>query len=337
MTSLLAPLQLGDVKIANRIVMAPTAKSRPSRGRVPCDHLRNYYAQRASAGLIVTEATSVSPLGVGYPGTPGIWNSAQVHGWQRVTAAVHERGGRIFLRLWHAGRVTDPEYLSGEMPVAPSAIACGGAHPVAAQESFVVPRCLHLSEIQRIVTDFSLAARHARLAEFDGVEIQAGDGYLIDQFLHDGSNSRDDEYGGTIEKRSRFLLEVVEACVGVWGAGRVGVHLSPRGDRHDMVDSDPVALYTYIARELSRQHLAFICTREHRGPDALAPTIRKAFNGALILNEGYDASLAHQAIDAGEGDAVAFGRAFVNNPDLVERLAAGQALRPEADARAALV
>lgn len=332
MTSLLDPLQLGDVLLRNRIVMAPSARIRPAQGRVPNDILRTYYAQRASAGLIVTEAASVSPLGIGYPDMPGIWNSAQVQGWRRVTQAVHERGGRIFLRLWHAGRVSDPEYLSGEMPVAPSAIPCRGQDPEAEHTepcpNYVVPRSLHISEIQRIVADFDQAARYARQAEFDGVEIHAGDGYLIDQFLHDGSNCRQDEYGGSLINRSRFLLQIVDTCIGVWGAGRVGVHLSPRGDRHDMQDSNPVALYRHVGQALGSRRAAFVCIRERPGSDALTPTIRHAFSGALILNEGYDLLSAQQAMQAREGDAVAFGRAFACNPDLVERAREGLTLRP---------
>lgn len=330
MTSLFDPLQLGDVPLRNRIVMSPSACMRPAQGRIPTDALRAYYAQRAAAGLIVTEAASVSPLGVGYPDTPGIWNSDQVQGWRRITEAVHERGGRIFLRLWHAGRVSDPEFLSGQMPVAPSAIACAAPEPSPHAEcpGYVVPRSLHPDEIRRIVADFDQAARHARLAEFDGVEIHAGDGYLIDQFLHDGSNCRRDEYGGAIANRCRFLLEIVDACIGVWSAGRIGVHLSPRGDRHDMRDSDPATLYRHVAQELGKRRLAFICVRERPGADALTPVIRRAFAGALILNEGYDAASARHAIEAGEGEAVAFGKAFVANPDLVQRLEAGVPLRP---------
>ncbi|WP_323012740.1 alkene reductase [Castellaniella sp.] len=329
MTSLLDPLQLGDILLRNRIIMAPAAGSRPAQGRVPDDALRNYYAQRAAAGLIVTEAASVSPLGLGYPGMPGIWNSAQVQGWLRVTQAVHERGGRIFLRLWHAGRVSDPELLSGEMPVAPSAIACQNGQCAVTDDtvSYVVPRSLRLNEIHRIVADFDQAARYARMAEFDGIEVHAGDGYLIDQFLHDGSNCRQDEYGGSLANRCRFLLEILDVCIGVWSTGRIGVHLSPRGDRHDMRDSDPAALYQYIAKELDKRRLAFVCVREHPGDDALTPVLRQAFGGALILNEGYDVGLAHHALEAGHGDAVAFGRAFVHNPDLVQRLREGQALR----------
>lgn len=323
MTSLFDPLLLGDVELNNRIIMAPTPCLRAVRGRIAGDRARMYYAQRASAGLIITDATSVSPLGVGFPDTPGIWNSAQVRGWRPVTDAVHDRGGRIFLRLWHAGRVSDPEYLCGEMPVAPSAIAC-----TTDAQRYVVPRCLHLAEIHRVVADFDQAARYARLAGFDGVQIHAGDGYLIDQFLHDGSNLRRDEYGGSAANRCRFLLEIVDACIGVWGAGRVGLHLSPRGDRHDMHDSDPAGLYRHVATELASRHIAFICVREHPGQDAITPVIRAAFDGPLVLNEGYDAESALRAIEAGLGEAVAFGKAFVANPDLVERLRVGEPLRP---------
>jgi 2,4-dienoyl-CoA reductase-like NADH-dependent reductase (Old Yellow Enzyme family) len=325
MTSLFDPVRLGEIELLNRIVMAPAAGACAAQRRVPDDGMRAYYAQRADAGLIIAGAASVSPLGVGHPDTPGIWNSTQAHGWRAVTDAVHQRGGRIVLQLWHAGRVSDPEYLSGEMPVAPSPIACGrGPCPMA--DGFVVPRSLSVDEIQRVVTDFEQAARHAWLADFDGIEIHAGDGYLIDQFLHDGSNSRQDAYGGSISRRSRFLLDIVDACIGIWGAGRVGVHLSPRGDRHDMRDSDPVGLYRHVARELSLRRLAFICVREHEGVDALVPVIRDAFGGALILNEGFDADSALHAVQAERGEAVAFGRAFVRNPDLVRRLRTGEAM-----------
>lgn len=347
MTSLLQPIQLGDVPLANRIIVAPPAggmQCSTDAGRLPCERMRSWYAQRAAAGLIVTQATAVSPFGVGCHDAPGIWNSSQIQAWQAITDAVHAAGGRIFLRLWHAGRVSDPEYLSGAMPVAPSAVACNndgkqtpaadvpagagndGAQVPDAEGGFVVPRCLQVDEIRSIVGDFELAAQHAHQAGFDGVEIQAGDGYLIDQFLHDGSNRRTDGYGGPVQNRSRFLFEVVDACVGVWGPGRVGVHLSPRDDRNDMRDSDPLALYTHVARELGRRGLAFICVREKLGGGAMAPAMRKVFDGVLVLNGGYDADTAHYALAAGLGDAVAFGRAFVSNPDLVQRLADGEPL-----------
>ncbi|MBV2181234.1 MAG: alkene reductase [Castellaniella sp.] len=322
------PVRLGEIELPNRIVMAPSAGAGSVQRRVPDDGMRAYYARRADAGLILAGAASVSPLGIGHPDTPGIWNSAQAQAWRAVTDTVHRRGGRIVLQLWHAGRVSDPEYLSGEMPVAPSAIACGRG-PGQQAGNFVVPRSLRLDEIRRVIADFEQAARHAWLADFDGVEVHAGDGYLIDQFLHDGSNGRQDDYGGPVCKRSRFLLEIIDACAGIWGAGRVGVHLSPRGDRHDMRDSDPVALYRHVARELGKRRAAFICVREHEGVDALAPVIRDAFSGALVLSEGYDPDSALRAVQAERGEAVAFGQAFVRHPDLVRRIRTGQDLAPE--------
>ncbi|WP_269499219.1 alkene reductase [Castellaniella sp. S9] len=329
MTSLFDPIRLGEVSLANRIVMAPMTRTRAAPGRIPNDMMRLYYAQRATAGLIITEATSVSPLGVGYPDTPGIWCKAQVQGWQSITRAVHDKGGKIFLQLWHVGRVSDPEYLSGEIPVAPSAVACAGqVSLLRPKRDYVVPRALHTDEIRRIVVDFGLAARNAQSAGFDGVEIHGANGYLIDQFLHDGSNRRTDEYGGPIRDRSRFLLEIVDACVGVWGAGRVGVHLSPRGDAHDMHDTDPQALFLHVARELGHRRLAFICLRESLGEDSLMPDIRRAFGGPVIANERFDPVLAEQVVGEGRADAVAFGKAFISNPDLVARLRACAPLAP---------
>ncbi len=327
MTSLFDPVRLGEVSLANRIVMAPMTRTRAAPGRVPNDLMRLYYAQRATAGLIISEATSVSPLGVGYPDTPGIWCKAQVQGWQSITRAVHDKGGKIFLQLWHVGRVSDPEYLSGEIPVAPSAVACAGqVSLLRPKRDYVVPRALHTDEIHRIVADFGVAARNAQSAGFDGVEIHGANGYLIDQFLHDGSNRRTDEYGGSIRNRSRFLLEIVDACVGVWGPGRVGVHLSPRGDAHDMQDSDPRSLFLHVAGELGHRRLAFLCLRERLAEDSLMPEIRRAFGGPVIANERFDQALAEQVLREGTADAVAFGKAFISNPDLVARMRTGEPL-----------
>ncbi|HUH40699.1 MAG TPA: alkene reductase [Castellaniella sp.] len=324
MTSLFDPIRLGEISLANRIVMAPMTRTRAAPGRIPNDMMRLYYAQRASAGLIITEATSVNPLGVGYPDTPGIWSNAQVQGWQSITRAVHDKGGKILLQLWHVGRVSDPEYLSGEIPVAPSAIACAGqVSLLRPKRDYVVPRALHTDEIPRIVADYALAARNAQSAGFDGVEIHGANGYLIDQFLHDGSNHRTDEYGGSIAARSRFLLEVVDACVGVWGAGRVGVHLSPRGDAHDMHDTDPQALFLHVARELGHRRLAFLCVRESWADDVLMPQMRRAFGGPVIANERYDQALAQRILQDDQADAVAFGKPFISNPDLVARFRQG--------------
>lgn len=327
MTNLFDPLQIGAVSLANRVVMAPLTRNRASEGRIPNDLMRRYYCQRASAGLILSEATSVSPQGVGYPSTPGIWSSAQVEGWKRITQAVHDKGGKIFLQLWHVGRVSDPEYLNGEIPVAPSAIACEGTVSLLRpKRPYVVPRALHTEELAVIVQDFAEAARKARVAGFDGVEVHAANGYLIDQFLQDGSNQRQDQYGGTLENRARLLFEIVDACVSVWGAGRVGVHLSPRGDAHSMSDTDPARLFSYVADGLGRRRLAFIFTRESLGDDSLTNRMRQLFGGPVIVNEKYDRDSAAHAIAHGHADAVAFGKAYIANPDLVARLQSGAPL-----------
>ncbi len=327
MTSLFDPVQLGAVALNNRIVMAPLTRNRASDGRVPNDLMRSYYCQRATAGLILSEATSISPQGVGYPSTPGIWSSAQVEGWKKITQAVHGKGGKIFLQLWHVGRVSDPEFLNGEIPVAPSAVACqGSVSLLRPKRPYVVPRALHIEEIPGIVNDFARAAQNAREAGFDGVEVHAANGYLIDQFLQDGVNKRHDEYGGSIGNRARLLLEVVDACVGVWGSSRVGVHLSPRGDAHSMSDSDPRELFSYVARALGQRGIAFIFTRESLGEDSLTAEIRRQFGGPVIVNENYDIATAHSMVAKGQADAVAFGKAFIANPDLVARLKTGASL-----------
>lgn len=328
MTSLFDPIQLGAVALRNRIVMAPMTRCRASDGRIPNDLMRQYYSQRASAGLILSEATSVSPQGVGYPNTPGIWSSAQVDGWRKVTSAVHDKGGKIFVQLWHVGRVSDPEHLNGEIPVAPSAIACGGHVSVLRPlRNYVVPRALHAEEIPHIVQDFADAAGHARDAGFDGIEIHAANGYLIDQFLQDGTNKRQDNYGGSIENRACFLLEIVDACSGVWGAGRIGVHLSPYGTSHDMHDSNPEALFTYVARELGQRGVGFIFVREAAGKQALTAELRREFGGSVIVNQEYTLERAQEALKEERADAVAFGRPFISNPDLVRRLKQGIELR----------
>ncbi|WP_073109645.1 alkene reductase [Pollutimonas bauzanensis] len=327
MASLFDPIQLGAVALSNRIVMAPLTRTRASMGRVPNDLMRTYYCQRASAGLILSEATVVSPQGVGYPNTPGIWSSAQVEGWKKITQAVHAKGGKIFLQLWHVGRVSDPEYLNGEIPVAPSAIACEGQVSLLRPErDYVVPRALHTEEIPGIVADFAEAARNAREADFDGVEVHAANGYLIDQFLQDGTNKRQDQYGGSVENRARFLLEIVDECTGIWGAGRVGVHLSPRGDAHSMSDSDPRSIFDHVAQELGRRGIAFVFVREAVGDHSQTAAIKRLFGGPVIVNEQYDLAMAQDALASGQADAVAFGKAFIANPDLVARLRAGAQL-----------
>jgi 2,4-dienoyl-CoA reductase-like NADH-dependent reductase (Old Yellow Enzyme family) len=327
MASLFDPLQLGELRLPNRILMAPLTRSRAGASRMPNELMAQYYQQRASAGLILSEATSVTALGVGYAATPGIWSEEQVQGWKLTTRAVHAAGGRIFLQLWHVGRISHPSFLNGQQPVAPSAIAPEGNVSLLRPETpFVVPRALRLEEIPGVVADYRRGAQNAQAAGFDGVEIHGANGYLLDQFLQDRANQRSDEYGGSIVKRARLMLEVADAVISVWGAGRVGMHLAPRGDAHTMGDSDPAALFGHVARELGRRGLAFLCVREHTGPGRLGPQLKAAFGGAYIANERFTFETAAQALAAGEADAVAFGKLFIANPDLPRRMQQGAAL-----------
>ncbi len=319
---LLEPLSLGDLNLANRVFMAPLTRCRASAGRVPNSMMRDYYVQRASAGLILSEATSVSPMGVGYPNTPGIWSPEQTAGWENITTAVHDAGGKMFLQLWHVGRVSDPSYLDGALPVAPSAIAPKGhVSLIRPHKSFVTPRALEQSEIPGIIEAYRQGAANALAAGFDGVEIHGANGYLLDQFLQDSTNKRTDDYGGPIENRARLMLEVADAVISVWGAGRVGMHIAPRGDAHDMGDSNPAATFGYVARELGRRKIAFICARESLGANRLGPELKKQFGGPYVANEAHTRESAEQLLQAGEADAVAFGKAFIANPDLVKRFA----------------
>ncbi|MDY0011906.1 MAG: alkene reductase [Rhodocyclaceae bacterium] len=327
MPSLFDPLRLGELELPNRILMAPLTRCRASLGRVPNELMARYYAQRASAGLIISEATSVDPLGVGYPDTPGVWSAEQVAGWRRVTDAVHQAGGRIVLQLWHVGRISDPSHLGGAQPVAPSAIAATGHVSLLRPERpYPTPRALALSEIPAVVAAYRRGAENAQAAGFDGVEIHGANGYLLDQFLQDSTNRRTDDYGGAIENRARLMLEVTDAVISVWGAGRVGMHLAPRGDAHSMGDSDPAATFGHVARELGKRGLAFLCAREHLGPDRLGPALKAAFGGPYIANEAFTLDSAQAVLAAGEADAVAFGKDFIANPDLPRRLAAGAPL-----------
>jgi 2,4-dienoyl-CoA reductase-like NADH-dependent reductase (Old Yellow Enzyme family) len=301
--------------------MAPLTRCRASAGRVPNAMMAEYYAQRASFGLILSEATSVSPMGVGYPDTPGIWSDEQVEGWKSVTRAVHDAGGIILLQLWHVGRISDPLYLDGELPVSASAVRpAGHVSLVRPIKDFVTPRALSLEEIPAIIEAYRKGAENAKAAGFDGVEIHGANGYLIDQFLQDSTNYRTDAYGGSIENRARFILEVTDAVISVWGADRVGMHIAPRGDAHDMGDSDPAALFGHVARELGKRKLAFLCARESHGKPALGPALKEAFGGVFIANEGFSPESARDAIASGKADAVAFGKPAIANPDLVERL-----------------
>ncbi len=322
MANLFSPLTVGDLTLKNRIVMAPLTRARAVGGnRVPNALMAEYYAQRASAGLILSEATAVTPQGVGYADTPGLWSDEQVEGWKLVTAAVHAAGGRIFAQLWHVGRISDPSFFNGDAPVAPSAIAAQGHVSLLRPERpYPVPRALDTEELAGVVAAYKLGAENAKKAGFDGVEIHGANGYLLDQFLQDKTNQRTDNYGGSIENRARLMLEVTDACIEVWGAGRVGMHLAPRRDAHDMGDSDPVATFGYVARELGKRNLAFICAREAVGEDSLGPLLKKEFGGVYIANEKLDKAGAQQLLDAGTADAVAFGKDFISNPDLVRRL-----------------
>jgi 2,4-dienoyl-CoA reductase-like NADH-dependent reductase (Old Yellow Enzyme family) len=317
------PITIGDLELPNRVIMAPLTRCRASGGgRVPNSLMAQYYAQRASAGLILTEATVVDPTGIGYPDTPGIWTSQQVDGWKLVTEAVHSRGGRIFLQLWHVGRMSHPVYLDGKLPVAPSAIRPDGfVSLLRPKQAFVTPRALEVSEIPGIVAAFRRGAVHAQEAGFDGVEIHGANGYLPDQFLQDSTNHREDEYGGPIENRARFLLDVTDAAIAVWGPDRVGVHLAPRCDLHFMGDSNRAATFGYVARELGKRRIAFICAREALGDDRLGPQLKAAFGGNYIANERFTKKTGNQVLAAGEADAVAFGVQFIANPDLPRRFA----------------
>ncbi len=271
--------------------------------------------------MILSEATSVCPMGVGYPDTPGIWSDEQVEGWKLVTRAVHEAGGLILLQLWHVGRVSAPHYLNGELPVSASAVRpAGHVSLLRPMEEFVTPRALELSEIPAVIEAYRKGAENAKAAGFDGVEIHGANGYLIDQFLQDSTNHRADEYGGSVENRARFMLEVTDAVVSVWGADRVGMHIAPRGDAHDMGDSDSAAVFGYVARELGKRKLAFLCARESHDKPALGPALKQAFGGVFIANEGFTAESAREAISSGKVDAVAFGKAAIANPDLVARM-----------------
>ncbi len=322
MPSLLDPIEIGDLRLPNRMIMAPLTRCRASAGRVPNALMADYYTQRASAGMILTEATAVSPMGVGYADTPGIWSDEQVAGWKVITNAVHAAGGRILLQLWHVGRISDPIFLNGELPVAPSAIAASGhVSLLRPMRPFVTPRALDLSEIPGIIEAYRRGAVNAKLAGFDGVEIHGANGYLLDQFLQDGSNHRTDAYGGSIENRARLMLEVTDAVISVWDPSRVGMHLAPRGDSHSMGDSNPAATFGYVARELGERKLAFLCARESLEENRIGPQLKAAFGGVYIANQGLTHQEAQGLLDAGEADAVAFGRLFIANPDLPKRFA----------------
>ena len=323
---LFTPIQLGPFGLPNRVVMAPMTRNRAAAGNVPQPLNAVYYSQRASAGLIVTEASQVSPEGVGYPNTPGIYSSEQVAGWRQVTNAVHDRGGQIFLQLWHVGRISHPSLQpEGGLPVAPSAIRPKGeVYTYEGLKPFVTPRALETEEMSGIVQQFRFGAENALLANFDGVEIHAANGYLLDQFLRDGTNRREDAYGGSLENRIRLLLEVVEAVSSVWGADRVGVRISPLNPFNDIADSKPAETFAYVAEKLSAYGLAYLHVVETGSENAeetreVMSRIRAAFSGIYMANGGYDKHRANAALQEGRADLVSFGALYLANPDLPER------------------
>jgi 2,4-dienoyl-CoA reductase-like NADH-dependent reductase (Old Yellow Enzyme family) len=324
---LFEPLKVGALTLPNRIVMAPLTRLRGTADYLPTPVMAEYYAQRASAGMIVTEGTPVSPMGVGYAQVPGIWSAQQTELWKPVTAAVHKAGGRILAQIWHVGRVSDPSFLNGRQPVAPSAVPPPGTVTlIRPKKMFETPRALTVDEIQHVIDEFHQGAKNAKEAGFDGVEIHGANGYLLDQFLHSASNLRDDEYGGSVENRAKMHLAVADAASAVFGADRVGMHLAPRGDVMGMDDANPREIFTYLARELGKRGLAFLMAREYFGEDRLGPELKRAFGGVYIANEKYTQAQAEQVIAAGEADAVAFGKLYIANPDLVERFRIGAPL-----------
>ena len=322
MTDFVSPIQFGELKLKNRVVMAPLTRSRATADRVPTELMAEYYAQRASAGLIIAEATVISEEANGYEKTPGLFTDAQVEGWKKVTDAVHAKDGLIVSQLWHVGRVSHPDLLNGETPVSASAVQqAGHVSLLRPKRPYVLPRALEISEIHTIIEQFKQAAIRAKEAGFDGVELHAANGYLIDQFLQTKTNLREDEYGGSVENRARFLLEVVDALVEVWGAGRVGVHLAPRGDEHDMGDHDPRETFGYAMEQLGQRQIAFFFTREYLAEDSMSEYLKERSNGvAYIANMKLDRSSALDLLSSEKADAVSFGKAYIANPDLYERL-----------------
>jgi N-ethylmaleimide reductase len=329
---LTSPAQIGTLTLKNHMVMAPLTRSRAGEGDTPTPTVVEYYRQRAGAGLIITEGSQVSAQGKGYMRTPGIFTTEQIEGWKQVTDAVHAEGGRIFLQLWHVGRLSHSlVQLNNELPVAPSAIkADGEIYTPLGLKSYELPRALTLDEIPDVIADFRQGAENAKRAGFDGVEIHGANGYLIDQFLRDGTNTRTDSYGGSVENRARFLKEVVESVIEVFGASRVGVRLSPIFNYFSMSDSDPQATFNYAAKMLSRYGLAYVHVVELGAGAFDFRDLKSHFGGSYIANGGYDAERAERALSSGDAELVSFGTAFLANPDLVERFQRGVALN-EAD------
>jgi N-ethylmaleimide reductase len=335
--SLFDPIKVGALDLRNRLVMAPLTRSRAGVERIPNALMVEYYRQRASAGLIISEATHVSEQGIGWVETPGIHTDAQVQGWTQVTEAVHQEGGKIYLQLWHTGRASHPDFrVGGALPVSASAIAAvGDAHTPLGKKPYVTPRALEIDEIPGVVQTYADATRRAQDAGFDGVEIHAANGYLIDQFIRDGSNHRTDAYGGSIENRLRFLQEVTEAVVSQWSADRVGVRLSPTNLFNDMKDSNPIATFSAAAKLLNSYGLAFLHVLEALPGHFLAgegefvtPHLRKLFDGPLMVNGGYGRETGAEAIAQGNADLIAYGVPYIANPDLLARFRQEAPLNP---------
>ena len=327
MTTLFDPITLGKYNLPNRIFMSPMTRGRAGTGAVPTPIMADYYALRADAGLLITEATAISPQGYGWLNAPGIWTDAQEKGWKVVTDAVHAKGGRIFLQLWHTGRVSHPDFLDGQLPVCPSAVAAQGeTHTPLGKKPYVTPRALSVEEIRLTIGDYASAAKRAISAGFDGVELHGANGYLVDEFIRDGSNKRTDEYGGSTDNRLRFLVEVTKALVDAVGADKVGVRLSPTGQYNDMRDSNPTATFTRAAELLNPLGLAYLHIMEalpghmmYTEGERVLPHIRKVYRGLLLTNGGYTKTSGNMALENGEADAITFGMLYLANPDLVPR------------------
>ncbi len=338
-TSLFDPITLGAIDAPNRILMAPLTRGRSSADHVPVTELKaEYYEQRASAGLIIAEATGISQEGMGWPSGPGIWSTEQVEAWKPVTEAVHEAGGRIILQLWHMGRLVHPDFLGGAQPVSSSATTAGGyAHTMTGKQDYAEARALRLDEIPRVIEDYATAARNAMAAGFDGVQIHSANGYFLDQFLRDNTNFRDDDYGGSIKNRIRLMSEVTQAVADTVGAGRTSVRLSPNGASQSADDSNPIALFTAAAAALDAIGIGFLELREQKSfgnfgttdVPPVSPDIRKVFSGPLVLNQEYNAERAEADLASGLADAISFGRPFIANPDLVSRIQNGAEWTPD--------
>ena len=325
--NLLSPILIGNYSLKNRTFMAPLTRCRSVEDNIPNDLMATYYGQRASAGLIISEATQISTQGIGYPCTPGIYTSEQIQGWKKITQCVHDKGGKIFLQLWHVGRISHSSYHEGELSVAPSAIKpTGEVYTFEGMKEYETPKALEIKEIEELVKTYVTGAKNAMEAGFDGVEVHGANGYLIDQFLRDGTNSREDKYGASVENRSRFLFEIIEAVIKEVGADNVGLRLSPSGTFNDMTDSNPKKHFTYICNELNKYKLAYLHIIDalegdirHGANVVELCVLRDAYKGILITNGGYDKDRGNKAIENNLADAVTFGELFISNPDLPER------------------